>query len=286
MSILIPNKLQTDFPYLSESKKVYIPKYIHQIYFDFNQKEENDKEESYYWNRIPEIWKNVPDSWKYQNKDWNYVFWNNNNAIKLVKEHFPWFLETYNNFIYPIQRVDAIRYMFLYVYGGIYVDMDIFCKKPIEDLFYKDFDVYLLKTPNTGIITNCFIASKPKSEYWIHVLKNMIEVNKKPSIFWFTKHIYVMFTTGPSLLENCYKSFNDKEKIKYLPSEFLFPAECNVCSEKPCTTNGAYTIILEGSSWCSNDTNVFSFFYCNYHFLLPIILSAIIVYIFCWYSNL
>lgn len=289
MSIIIPSGIKDDYPYVMDTIYINIPKIIHQIYFDFDQDMNNDinnnKDNLYYINRIPERWKNVPDSWKHQNPEWTYMFWNNNNARKLVIEKFPWFLETYDSYTYPIQRVDAIRYMFLYTFGGIYVDMDIFCKKPIDDLFYKNADVYLLRTPNTQIITNCFIGSKKESPFWIYVLKNMVDLQKNQSSLWVTKHITVMYTTGPSMLEKLYQSYDDKYKIRYLPSEFLFPSECNVCADKPCSTDGSYTILLQGSSWCGSDTNLIQFIYCNYHYLLPIILASIIIYIFCAYAE-
>ena len=37
---------------------------------------------------------------------------------------YPWFLETFDNYQFPIQRADAIRYFVLAHYGGIYIDLD------------------------------------------------------------------------------------------------------------------------------------------------------------------
>ncbi len=113
----------------------------------------------------------------------------------------------------------------------------------------------------------------------------MMEKIQNPSTLWATRHIYVMHTTGPSALQMAYDTYDKKEYIKFLPTEFLFPSECGLCSEKPCSTEGSYTIIVEGSSWCGLDSSIISFFYCNYHYLLPIILVGILSYIFCMYSN-
>jgi mannosyltransferase OCH1-like enzyme len=40
---------------------------------------------------------------------------------------YPWFLETFDGYPYPIQRADAIRYFVLHHFGGIYIDLDDVC---------------------------------------------------------------------------------------------------------------------------------------------------------------
>lgn len=37
---------------------------------------------------------------------------------------YPWFIETWDSYIYPIERADAIRYFALVHFGGIYIDLD------------------------------------------------------------------------------------------------------------------------------------------------------------------
>ena len=37
---------------------------------------------------------------------------------------YPWFLEDWDQYEFPIQRADAIRYFVLSHYGGIYIDLD------------------------------------------------------------------------------------------------------------------------------------------------------------------
>lgn len=45
-------------------------------------------------------------------------------SIMLMTIRYPWFLETYDGYPYPIQRADAIRYFVLHHFGGIYIDLD------------------------------------------------------------------------------------------------------------------------------------------------------------------
>ena len=43
---------------------------------------------------------------------------------KLSVYRYPWFLEDWDGYEFPIQRADAIRYFVLAHYGGIYIDLD------------------------------------------------------------------------------------------------------------------------------------------------------------------
>jgi inositol phosphorylceramide mannosyltransferase catalytic subunit len=42
-------------------------------------------------------------------------------------KEYPWFLETYDSYLYAIQRADSLRYFLLAHYGGIYLDLDDVC---------------------------------------------------------------------------------------------------------------------------------------------------------------
>jgi mannosyltransferase OCH1-like enzyme len=50
--------------------------------------------------------------------DWELHFWTDENASKFVEEKFPHLKAMWDGYQYPIQRVDALRYMILYEYGG------------------------------------------------------------------------------------------------------------------------------------------------------------------------
>jgi inositol phosphorylceramide mannosyltransferase catalytic subunit len=43
---------------------------------------------------------------------------------EFIAKEYPWFLETFDGYKYPIQRADSIRYFVLVHYGGIYIDLD------------------------------------------------------------------------------------------------------------------------------------------------------------------
>ena len=47
---------------------------------------------------------------------WEYKLWTDEDNRNLIKDHYPWFLKTYDEYDVNIKRVDAVRYFYLYHY--------------------------------------------------------------------------------------------------------------------------------------------------------------------------
>lgn len=56
---------------------------------------------------------------------WDAHFWTDENASAFVAEKFPHLKQMWEGYRYPIQKVDALRYMVLYEYGGMCVPLSI-----------------------------------------------------------------------------------------------------------------------------------------------------------------
>jgi len=241
---------------------VKIPKIIMQTWKDKN---------------IPDKWKNSPKSIKRHMPDWEYVLMTDDDNRKFVKKYFPDFLKYYDAFPYPIMRADAVRYMFLYIYGGIYMDLDFEVMEPIDRFFISDIDVYLVHSSNVGsYLTNSFMASKPKCKLWLDVIETM----KKPNLSWYHmgRHMCVMNVTGPVMLTHAVI----KSKVVYatLPTKLFLP--CSICNIGNKDINkGAALKQLEGSSWVTYDTKFYNFFLCNWkHLVVAVILLLLILILF------
>lgn len=50
--------------------------------------------------------------------NWTALIWDDAAAEKLVNEEFPHLSDMWHNYRYPVERVDALRYMVLQTYGG------------------------------------------------------------------------------------------------------------------------------------------------------------------------
>ena len=98
-----------------------IPKIIHQIWFQGE-------------NNIPDFHKKYQNICKTMYSNWEYMFWDNDSITNLITENYPHLLFYYNYFPHLVQKVDLARYIILNHYGGCYVDMDVECLKPIDNL--------------------------------------------------------------------------------------------------------------------------------------------------------
>lgn len=227
--------------------------------------------QTYKTKEVPEKWIPSPVSIKKHMPDWTHVLMDDEDNLNFVKKHFPDFLPYYESFKYPINRADAIRYMWLYVYGGIYMDLDVEILTSLEPLL-KEGDLILVSSGNVGsVITNSFMASRPHHPIWLEVLEEM-----KRQLPWCAvgRHFEVMFSTGPIMLNKVVKASSYSYTL--LPTTLMMP--CSVC-ERPCLKKDAYINPLEGSSWTSWDTYIYNTCMCNptWVFLLLIVLLILLI---------
>ncbi|KAL9630835.1 MAG: hypothetical protein Q9164_006217 [Protoblastenia rupestris] len=71
------------------------------------------------------------------NPDWEYVLWSDKDNLELITRFAPWFLKTYKDLKSEIYRADAIRNVYMHVFGGVYADLDTECIKSYDSLFAK-----------------------------------------------------------------------------------------------------------------------------------------------------
>lgn len=63
-------------------------------------------------------WADVRQSCLDMHPDWEAYMWTDKTADALVAHDFPELYDMWSNYRYPIQKIDALRYMVLYKYGG------------------------------------------------------------------------------------------------------------------------------------------------------------------------
>lgn len=163
------------------------------------------------------------ESWKSLNPDYEYTIWDDTDNLIFVEKHFPDFLKVYSSYEKNICRVDAVRYLYLQKYGGIYADLDFQCLKSFEPLLQsieeKNADVALgmlsemdNEIYNVHRIPNALMISRPNTEFWdfvIHALGRSKKYDLPPET-----------QTGPVFLNMCFEIYrgtpydsDDVEKI-------------------------------------------------------------------------
>jgi inositol phosphorylceramide mannosyltransferase catalytic subunit len=215
---------------------------------------------------IHQIWlqgeENIPDKFneniasiKNMHKSWTYYLWDEVKILVLLKKNKLW-LETYYKLQYLHQKVDYARYIILYIYGGIYLDIDVMQRKPFDQLVseYKNYDMivsYLRVNPLESIyqcyqwqcINNGIIICKPR----IKILENIINyiIDNYACLFLTNRITCIMTTTGPNMFTRLINQYNQKDKIKILENEYLEPCNYDLCD----ITDKTYTIHRHEGSW-------------------------------------
>lgn len=245
---------------------------------------------------LPSRWQASQDTIKQLMPDWQYVLLTDADNLTFVKEHFPDFVKTFTGFEYDIQRADAIRYMWLYVNGGIYLDLDILPIKSFNDLLNPQQKNKDGKFPNlyvvrssivNGTYTNAFMAAEPRLTVMLDCLKLM----KAGNSWWHCgKHLKVINLTGPNMYTAAIQSHLNSESrkpltttkiltVREIPTKLIIP--CSLCDVDNCRTDDAYCKSLGGSSWSDVDTKFYAMVYCNRQaiavFLILLVTIIIIV---------
>jgi hypothetical protein len=138
-----------------------IPKIIWQTY-ETDYKDLSDKA------------KQLIDSWKSLNPEWEYQYCSKEKRELIVKNNFgeEWY-QIYKSYKLDVLRSDLWRYMCLYLYGGLYSDLDMLCKKPIESWLDISSKFVVSIEPDTDGYTQSIFASEPKSIFLTNILNDI-----------------------------------------------------------------------------------------------------------------
>lgn len=171
-----------------------IPKILHHQWLDIKVEDNANPPEKY-------IKMGYLEGWRSNHLDYEHFFWNR----KMVKDLLfaePVF-EKYKNFYYNvlnkhIQRCDFARYMIMYKYGGLYVDLDIKNMLNVDSIL-KNREMLLFWEPSEHTpwpfgtrVFNGIFGSIPKHNFWLEFM-DYIVAN-------YSTVLGVLATTGPIIL--------------------------------------------------------------------------------------
>lgn len=257
-------------------------KIIHQVWFGTIP---NKREAAKTYKKL----KVYRDSWINKNPKWFYVSWNLEKCEKLVKHFYPQHLEMYKKYPYIIQKCDAVRYFILHRYGGLYADMDYFCNKPWDEVIKKyPHDIYIVETPNnTGNdkvhVSNSLMYSAVKNHsYWNSIFIEM-ELKKNSSYYYTSRHITIMMTTGPGIINRIFNKYKYRYKLNHYPCKLFHPYGVSDDAKTLSNCNkeqDVYAYHIQDGCWHKKDTVILNFIYQEYKIILAIILLLIIPLLF------
>jgi mannosyltransferase OCH1-like enzyme len=159
---------------------------------------------------LPDNFTQWSTSIKRRNPDFAYFLWDDSDNRRFIKIFYPWFLPIYDAYPREIYRADAVRYFFLYQFGGMYADMDTESLRPVGRLF-ESGDVWLGRMGDDSnhphSIPNAIMASRPLQEFWlltIYLLAGKAKALDDPETL---VGIGPEAMTGPILLKQAYDTY-------------------------------------------------------------------------------
>ncbi|KFZ16638.1 hypothetical protein V501_02125 [Pseudogymnoascus sp. VKM F-4519 (FW-2642)] len=230
--IMRPSEDHTD-----RNDRQVIPRIIHQTYV-------NDS--------IPAQWVPSQRSCIDLHPDYEYKLWTDTLSREFIRTKYPWFLDTFDSYPFPIQRADAIRYFILDHYGGIYLDLDDGCARRLDVML--EYPAWLRRTLPTGI-SNDAMGAIPHHPFFERVIQSLERYANNYGM----PYITVMSSTGPLFLSIIWKQYMSEERPEQDHVRVLMPPEYR---------NNAWSIfyIAKGNSWHGKDAQ--TIFWMGKHWML------------------
>jgi len=199
-----------------------IPKVTHQIWFQG-------------WNNLPEKYRGYTNSLSIFNPNWEHMKWDEASLRAECEKFSPEALAKFDGFENMIQKVDFGRYVVLYNYGGISVDCDVECLKPLEKIPCLDRyeilisrnaaneteDFLMTRGWSTGIVmlNNATICSTKEHPIMEQFIEFLIENDSSHE----EKTMDTQFKTGPLITSMFFNAYLDDPRIHILDPEIVEP---------------------------------------------------------------
>ena len=114
---------------------------------------------------------------------YHHALWTDNEIDQFVKLEFPYYYSTWKQLTPLIKKIDTVRYMWMYLYGGVYADCDMKVRRPVLETLNKMVQKHDLKSPVALIPLGhsrprfgkdqgspAFVASQPGNKVWLDLL--------------------------------------------------------------------------------------------------------------------
>ena len=215
------------------------------------------------------------------NSTYTFKLWTDTVMNEFVLQYFPAVYPLWKSYPYAIQRVDTFRYMVLYVFGGVYIDLDLECKFSFDKLLGHDLVLPIGLGKLYGVFeyfTNEFMMVTKNHPFMLRCIQRLEHVYKNT---WKTgiKHFDVFRSTGPAFITNMVKLY--KPNVYILKRE-VYAGDCNTYSKNNCE-GGRFLNHHEGGTWHNTwfEMSIHQFNR-QFHFIMDYI-YLVLVFIFLFY---
>jgi mannosyltransferase OCH1-like enzyme len=151
------------------------------------------------------------ESWRRHHPSWEHRLWTEDDL-----PGDPIRPEVLERLRTPVERADILRLEILFRHGGIYVDTDLECLRPVDDLLGDAEFVAVCLKP--GRVTNTFIAAAPGHPLLERALREL----RPMDVYWTAAATEsIKDVAGPPLLRRLIPGYRD---VKLIEPPLFFPS--------------------------------------------------------------
>lgn len=199
-----------------------IPRLTHQIWFQG-------------WDQLPEKYHEDCEKLSILNQNWEHKKWDERSLRVECEKFSSEALAKFNSFKHMIQKIDFGRYIILYNYGGVSVDCDAECIRPLDKIpGLNKYDLIIGKNSlnkmenkvcsyglsnNLSIVNNATLCCSKENPIMKHLIEFLIENeswNEDPGFD-------TQLRTGPLILSIFFNNYIDHPEVSIVDSEIFEP---------------------------------------------------------------
>jgi mannosyltransferase OCH1-like enzyme len=180
-------------------------------------------------NEIPPHYIGFINNIRSLNSNCIFLFFTDETIIEFITTNMPEYYNTFCKLKYKIQQLDFFRYLAIYYYGGVYLDLDMDMRMSFSDLDLSTCQFPIeIKNDDGSILLGNYAFYAPKGDPFIkHIIDSIVNPPISNDEIKFAQdnhtddreHVYVYYTTGPELVTRAYWTYLEREKIKLLSPE-------------------------------------------------------------------
>ena len=214
-------------------------------------------------NDLSEKQKFILKRWSLLNPNLEIKYYTDDINEKFVKSFYPEYEPILSRFERVVMKLDFIRLLYIYQYGGIYSDFDVLPLKSIESLLDLN-EVVICKEDEKNaknfnidyILSNAVIIAKPKSGFIKYLIEDIVSNIDSPKINSKNPND-ILEMTGPLFFSRAYSDYNNKSSITILDSLYFNPMTFYEISKGEIKNNieFSYLIHLYDGTWWQEEHN-------------------------------
>ena len=153
---------------------------------------------------LPDEFAAFVETWRLHHPSWEHRFWTEENLPDGLRRP-----EVYERLRMPAERSDILRLEVLWREGGVYVDTDFECHRPLDPVI-DGLDFFTAPLKPNGWINNAFIGSVPGHP----ILDRALNEIRPREFYGYDKH-----ATGPRFLDTLLQDYPEATR---LPAELFY----------------------------------------------------------------